>query len=33
MTKSVYMSKKAKITVWRDKDENTVEVQIEPLLG
>ena len=33
MTKSVYMTKKAKITVWRDKDGNTLEIQIEPMMG
>lgn len=33
MTKSVYMTKEAKITVWRDKDGNTLEIQIEPMMG
>jgi hypothetical protein len=32
MTKQVYMTKRHKITVWRDKDGNTLEVQIEPMM-
>ena len=33
MTKSVYMTKKSKITVWRDEDGNTLEIQIEPMMA